>query len=131
RGGWPPRPVSAAAAAEVRTPAVNTTPEILAPSNLEAGINMRAEVVLNTVRAAAPRTELGDATTEAAESAPNVIAAAAERVGSVDEAAGETPETAEPYDDALLDIVANEMGAPEFIDIDDCLNEVHAPAPPQ
>jgi len=125
-----PSAFSAAAADEVLTPAVNTTPEILAPSNLEAGINMRAEVVLNTVQAAAPRTELGDATTEAAESAPNVIAAAAERVGSVDEAAGETPETAEPYDDALLDIVAHEMGAPDFIDIDDGLDEMHAPEPP-
>ena len=122
-------PSAVAAADEVLTPAVNTTAEILAPSNPEAGINMPAEAVLRTVEPVVSIAEVGDAMTEAAEPAPKVVATAAEGVDSVNEAADENPETTEPYDDALLDIVAQEMGAPDFIDIDDGLDEMNVPEP--
>ena len=121
---------AAAAADEVLTLDVDTTPQILDPSNLEAGINMPAEAAVRTVETVVSIAEAGDAITEAAEPAPKVVATAAERVDSVDEAADENPETTEPYDDALLDIVAQEMGAPDFIDIDDGLDEMNVPEPP-
>src|SRR4051794_11923779 len=129
-GTTAPSAFSATATDGVLTPAVNATAEILAASNLKAEINMPAEAVLKTVLPVAPRIEVGDALTEAAESAPKVVATPAEAVGSADEAAGENLETTEPYDDALLDIVAQEMGAPDFIDIDDGLDEMHVPEPP-
>ncbi|MFL6816201.1 MAG: hypothetical protein ACJ8EK_19445 [Bradyrhizobium sp.] len=121
---------SAADADGVLTPALNATAEILAPSNLEAEINMPAEAVLKPVQPVEPRIEVGDAITEAAEAAPKVVATPPGAVDSVNEAAGENAEINEPYDDALLDIVAQEMGAQDFIDIDDGLDEMHVPEPP-
>jgi hypothetical protein len=121
---------SAAAPDEVLTAAVNMTPEILDPSNLEAEINMPAQAVLKTIQAVPPRADVADAITEAPDPPRKVVAIDAEGVDAVNEAAGENPDTTEPYDDALLDIVAHEMGAPDFVDIDDGLDEMRVPEPP-
>jgi hypothetical protein len=71
--------------------------------------------------------EAADATIEAAEMA-------AEALDVTPEAADENPDAAEAYDEALLDMVALEMGAPDDDDVDDApeaaADEMHSPEQP-
>ena len=60
-----------------------------------------------------------------AEAAPDVMAAVEEPVAMA-EPVGTSPDEAEPYDDAMLDLVALEMAAPDPDEIDDA---VIAPGP--
>jgi hypothetical protein len=118
-----PTASSRPAADAVLTSTVETVQEISAPSNREP-VNIPAEpAVATTVAAVVPVTE--DATSEAADLATEAVVA-------MDEATGENVEAADAYDEALLDMVAHEMGAPDFIDLDGSDEpDVTAPAPPQ
>jgi hypothetical protein len=106
-----PAPREEAAAAVVETmPAVSTT-------DTEAAISMPAEAIVATAEAAKVTAEVADVAAEALE----VTA----------EAADARPEAADDYDEALLDMVALEMGAPDPDDIDDPSDEVRvAELPP-
>jgi hypothetical protein len=118
-----PSASSRPAADAVLTAAVETVQEISAPSKREP-IDIPAEpAVATTVAAMVLVTD--DATSQAADLATEVVVA-------MDEATGENVEAADAYDEALLDMVAHEMGAPDFIDLDGSDEpDVTEPAPPQ
>src|SRR5215212_7413119 len=102
---------------QMLTSAVSTVQETSAAPNCEP-INMPAEPAVATVSAVVPLIEVIDATAKAADATPEAADLAAEVVDAVDEATNENLEAADAYDEALLDMVAHEMGAPDFIDLD-------------
>jgi hypothetical protein len=116
-------PSSSAASDPVPAPVVETVEETSAANEPEAAISMPAEAVGE--RAEAP--ELASETVEipeevAAEATAEVADMAAETPDAAPEAGDESAEAAEAYDEALLDMVALEMGAEDPIDIDDVLD---------
>jgi len=88
---------------------------------------MPAEAVVVTPEVVAARAEVADLSVEAAD-----MPAAA--VDVTPEAGDENPEAADPYDEALLDMVALEMGAPDPSDTDDTFGaegyDIHISEPP-
>src|SRR5258706_5170991 len=93
-------------------PAEEAMPPPSPAEDTKAATSMRAEAVGVTPEVVAARAEVADASVEAAD-----MPAAA--VDVTPEAGDENPEAAEPYDEALLDMVALEMGAPDPSDTDD------------
>jgi hypothetical protein len=93
----------------------------------EVATSMPAEAVVVTPEVVAARAEVADLSVEAAD-----MPAAA--VDVTPEAADENPEAADPYDEALLDMVALEMGAPDPSDTDDTFDaegyDIHISEPP-
>lgn len=117
-------PVASAETAQ-ETPAAN--------NDVAAASNMPPEAVVETVQITeAPAEAIG--VTETAAASAEAAEMAAEGLDSAPEAAGESAESAEAYDEALLDMVALEMGAPDAGDIDDALpaiaDEMQAIEPP-
>src|SRR5260370_14515526 len=93
----------------------------------EAVTSMPGEAVVVTPEVVAARAEVADLSVEAAD-----MPAAA--VDVTPEAGDENPEAADPYDEALLDMVALEMGAPDPSDTDDTFGaegyDIHISEPP-
>jgi hypothetical protein len=124
------RPASSApsAAAPDRIPAAAVEPsrDVAAAKDFEADVNRRPEPVLQTSQPL-------KVTDEAIERPPQSAAAAAEKASEVPiaecEAEHENADTADAYDDALLDMVAIEMAAPDFMDIEPDEMEAATPAP--
>jgi len=112
---------------QVLTSAVETVQGMSAASNCEP-INMPAEPAVATVGAVMLLTEVIDARANATDATSE----AAEVVHAADEATSENLASADAYDEALLDMVAHEMGAPDFIDLDGSDElDVAKPAPPE
>jgi hypothetical protein len=98
---------SPAAHDEAPAVAVETKP---APSPIaEAAISMAAEAIVEMAEAEEARAEVAEVSVEIADAA----------LDATPEAADEKLESAEAYDEALLDMVALEMAAPDPADIDD------------
>ena len=122
--GAPPAPDGAAPSSSAAAPdaidfkAVEAVQETSAADDVAAASHMPAEAVVETAEAVAPagvietREQAADATAEVAD-------ITAEIADVAPEAAHESPEAADAYDEALLDMVALEMAAPEPDDFDD------------
>jgi hypothetical protein len=95
-----------------------------ASKNFEAAVNMQAEPVRQTSQPAEVMDEVFKAPPEGAD-------ATAEAADASSEASDENAEAADAYDDALLDMVAIEMAAPDFMDIEPEEMEAAPPAQPQ
>jgi len=93
----------------------------------EVATSMPAEAVEVTPEVVAVKAEVADVSVETAD-----MPAAA--VDVTPEAGDENPEAADPYDEALLDMVALEMAAPDASDTDDSFDtgghEIHVSEPP-
>ena len=123
-------PASSAAATDpMPAPVVETVEEASAANEPEAAIAMPVEAVDEPVEAVdetAETLELASETTATTETtqeeAAGATAEVAEMAAEAPEAGDESAEAAEAYDEALLDMVALEMGADDPIDIDDALD---------
>jgi hypothetical protein len=89
----------------------DTTQETSATNNAEAAIATSADAVVEMAEAAVLTVEAADVTAEAPDISREVHDAASE--GS-----GVSPEAAEAFDEAVLDMIALEMAAPDASDID-------------
>jgi hypothetical protein len=92
----------------------------------DVATSMPAEAVVVTPEVVAVRAEVAEVSVETAD-----MPAAA--VDVTPEAGDENPEAADPYDEALLDMVALEMGAPDPSDTDDTFDagyDIHISEPP-
>jgi hypothetical protein len=112
----------------VFTAAEQTAPKMPARSHSADTFKKAAEPVLETVEVRARKNWM--ATAKVAGLIPEVAEGAAEPVDALNEAEAESSETVEPYDDSLLDLVAQEMSAPEFLDIDQVPDDMQATEPP-
>ena len=106
----------------------DTTQETSATNNAEAAMATSADPVVETAEAAVLTVEAADVTAEVPDISEEVHDAATE--GS-----GVSPEAAEAFDEAVLDMIALEMAAPDPADIDEPRDtgtgEIHvADAPP-
>ncbi len=108
---------SPAARDQAPAAAVETAQETSAATDVEAAISMPAEAVVETVEAVEVTAEVVEATAEAA--AAEAADMAVEALDVTLEAADESPEAAEAYDEALLDMIALEMAAPDAAELDD------------
>jgi hypothetical protein len=112
----------------LRAATPETCPDTAATKEFETLVDMKAERLPQTAQPA-------EVTNEVIEAPPQGVGAtaekAAEAVDTNSEAEDENAEAADAYDEALLDMVAIEMAAPDFIDIDPDEMEVSAPAQPQ
>ena len=115
-------PSSSAATDPMPAPVVETVEETSAANEPEAAIGMPAEAVDETAETVELASETIEIPEEAAEATAEVADMAAETLDAPPEVDDESPEAAEAYDEALLDMVALEMGAPDPIDIDDALD---------
>jgi hypothetical protein len=102
-------------------------PSASAVEDTEAATSMPAEAVVVTPEVVA----VGD---EAAEVSVETVDMPAAALDVTPEAGDENPEAADPYDEALLDMVALEMGAPDPSDTEDTFSivtdEIHVSEPP-
>ncbi len=90
------------------------------PANdFEATVSMPAEAVVETTETTMVEADAVVSPAETLDASAEVAEMAAEALDATPEAAGESREAAEPYDEALLDIVALEMAAPDPADVDD------------
>jgi hypothetical protein len=100
----------------------------------EAAISMPAEAVVETAETVELAAELVELPAEAADATDEAAETAAETLDVMPEAADEKPDATEAYDQALLDMVALEMGAPDDDDVDDApeaaADEMRNPEPP-
>ncbi len=110
------------AAAEEAVQAANTT------DNAKAAMDMPAMV--ETAEAAVSTVEGVDVTAEAVEVTAEVVDTAAEARDAASEAAEVNPEAADAFDDALLDMIALEMAAPDASGSGDNFDRIHPPEPP-
>jgi hypothetical protein len=119
---------STAAPDRLRAATPETCPDTAATKDFEALVDSKAERLPQTAQPP-------EVTNEVIEAPPQGVGAttekAAEAVDTNSEAEDENVEAADAYDEALLDMVAVEMAAPDFIDIDPDEMEVTAPAQPQ
>ena len=103
-------------------------------SDAEAAIGMPAEAVLETAETVELTAELVELPAEGADAAIETADMAPEALDVTREAADEKPDAAEAYDQALLDMVALEMGAPDADDAGDApeaaAEEMHSPEQP-
>ena len=105
-------PSSSAASDPMPAPVVETVEETSAANEPEAAISMPAEAVWS--KGLKPRSwlsEIIEIPEEAAEATAEVADMAAETPDAAPETGDESAEAAEAYDEALLDMVALEMGA--------------------
>ncbi len=115
-------PSSSAASDPVPAPVVETVEETSAVNEPEAAIAAPVETVGERAEAPELASETIEIPEEAAEAAVEVADMAAETPDAAPETGDESAEAAEAYDEALLDMVALEMGAEDPIDIDDALD---------
>jgi hypothetical protein len=124
---------AAVPATQVEPPAAvaETAPAASAADDTEAAMSLPAEAVVET---AATVEVTAEAVEVAAEAIDAVADLPAHALDVAPEVASESSEAADAYDEALLDMVALEMGAPDDTDGDDAADEaageVHAAAPP-
>ncbi len=108
-------------------PAEAAMPSPSPAEDTEVATSMPAEAVVVTPEVVAARAEVADVSVEAADTP-------AAAVDVMPEAGDENPEAAEPYDEAMLDMVALEMGAPDPSDTDDTFDaeghDIHISEPP-
>ena len=100
-------------------PADEAMPSPFPAEDNEVATSMPAEAAIVTPEVVAARAEVADVPVET----PDVPAAA---LDVTPEAGDENPEAADPYDEALLDMVALEMGAPDPSDTDAAFDTVTA-----
>jgi hypothetical protein len=100
-------------------PADEAMPSPFPAEDNEVATSMPAEAAIVTPEVVAARAEVADVPVEIAD-----MPAAALDV--TPEAGDENPEAADPYDEALLDMVALEMGAPDPSDTDAAFDTVTA-----
>jgi hypothetical protein len=116
--GAPPAPEAAAPPSSAAAPdaidfkAVEAVQETPAANDSPAAMSMPAEAVVETVEAVEAPVEVIGATEEVADFTAEIADVAPE-------AADESVEAADAYDEALLDMIALEMAAPEPADFDD------------
>ncbi|MGA7994659.1 MAG: hypothetical protein WCA28_07075 [Bradyrhizobium sp.] len=115
-------PSSSAAPDPMPTPVVETVEETSAANEPEVAISMPAEAVGERAEAPELASETIETPEEVTEATAEVADMAAEMPDAAPEAGDESAEAAEAYDEALLDMVALEMGAEDPIDIDDALD---------
>jgi hypothetical protein len=124
---------AAVPATQVEPPAAvaETAPAASAADDTEAAMSLPAEAVVET---AATVEVTAEAVEVAAEAIDAVADLPAHALDVAPEVASESSEAADAYDEALLDMVALEMGAPDDAGIDDAADEAadeaHAAAPP-
>jgi hypothetical protein len=114
-------------------PAVASAPDTPAAKDSKSGAseataNNQPEQVLQTTPAAELIAEVVEGP---AETANTLAEPSREAVDATSEASEESAEAADAYDEALLDMIATEMAAPDFIDIEPEEMEAAAPAPAQ
>ena len=139
--GAPPAAEAAAPPASSAVPdtmpvtAVATWQETSAASDSAAAMDMPAEAVVETAETVEATAEIIEAMDEAADATAAVADTAAETLDPAPEVAGESPEATDAYDQALLDMVALEMAAPDPDEFDDApsavadeieMDEIHA-----
>jgi hypothetical protein len=129
RGG-PPAPEaaapssSAAAADTMDVTAVEGVQETSAADHSAAALHMPAEAVVETAETVEAPAEVIETTEGAADATAEVADITAEIAEVAPEAADESPEAADAYDEALLDMVALEMAAPEPADFDEASSAI-------
>ena len=126
-------PSSSTIGASDQMPAVATSEDTPAAKDRKSGASEAAannppEPVLQTTQAAEVIAEVVD---EPAETANTLANLSGESVDATSEGSEESAEAADAYDEALLDMIATEMAAPDFIDIEPEEMEAAAPAPAQ
>jgi len=123
-----PPPFSSAASDAMPNSFVETVEaeETSAANDSEAAMSMPAEAVEEAAETLELAAETIETTEEAADATAEVADMAAETLDAAPEAADESLENNEAYDEALLDMVALEMGAPDPDDIDDAPDEIDA-----
>jgi hypothetical protein len=110
-----------AAVAEMPVEAAAASPETPAAEHAEAAVGapaMPAEAVVAT-EAYAAMVETAEVVAEAADTTAEATDIAVEAFDVPSEADAETADAADAYDEALLDMVALEMGAPDPADFDE------------
>jgi hypothetical protein len=123
--GAPPAPAAAAPSSAAATPdamevtAVEAVQETPAADEPVVALHMPADVVVETAETVEAPAEVIETTEYAADATAEAADITAEMADVAPEAGVETPETADAYDEALLDMVALEMAAPEPDDFDD------------
>jgi hypothetical protein len=117
-------PSSAAAPDKMPAPAPQNSPDTAAAKEFEAAVDRQAEPLPQTAQPAEVMDEVIEASPRGADAT-----AAKEAADTTAEAEGENSEATDAYDDALLDMVAIEMAAPDLIDIEPEEMEIAAPAP--
>src|SRR3954463_9282383 len=110
-----------AAPTEAVTPAAEAGADAAAKTDGGRGINTPDEAAVTTVE---PAVLITKDKPEAAPGKSGIADAAGEAVEVTRKVADENAEAADAYDEALLDMVAQEMGAPDFLDIDDGFDEI-------
>jgi hypothetical protein len=126
-------PSSSPIGASDQMPAVASPPDTPAAKDSKSGAseataNNQPEQVLQTTPAAEFIAEVVEVP---AETANTLAEPSREAVDATSEASEESAEAADAYDEALLDMIATEMAAPDFIDIEPEEMEAAAPAPAQ
>jgi hypothetical protein len=126
-------PSSSPIGASDQMPAVASPPDTPAAMDSKSGAseataNNQPEQVLQTTPAAELIAEVVE---RPAETANTPAEPSREPVDATSEASEESAEAADAYDEALLDMIATEMAAPDFIDIEPEEMEAAAPAPAQ
>ncbi len=128
--GAPPAPEAAAPSSSAAAPraidvkAVEAVQETSAPDDAAAASHMPAEAVVETAEAVDAPAGVIETREQAADATAEVADITAEIADVAPEAAHESPEAADAYDEALLDMVALEMAAPEPADFDDAPNGI-------
>ena len=125
--------VPAASAAPDEAPVVmaeQPQPTSAAADDIEAAASLPAETAAAQVAAVDVTVEVVAATAEGPEASMEIADMAADTLDVASEAADDSAAAADAYDEALLDMVALEMGAPDDAEIDDgpdeAADQVHA-----
>jgi hypothetical protein len=117
-----PSPSPAASDETPAAAAAETDQVATATDDAKAAMSMPAEDVVEAAEAVAVAAEVAEVPAEAAD-------VAAEALNVTSEAADKSPDAADTYDEALLDMVALEMAAPDPSETDDAcgadVDEVH------
>jgi len=112
-------PTSSAAPDAMPAVAVETLRGASATNDSATAMGMPAEAVVEAAETVQATAEIIETTDEAAEATAEVAGIAPETLDPAPEVAGESPESADAYDEALLDMVALEMAAPDPDEFDD------------
>ncbi len=122
-------PPSSAASDAMPAAAIEAVQEAPAVDDSAATTGMPAQAVVETAEAIETTAEVVETSAEAVDVTAEVADMAAEALDVTPEAAGESRDATDAYDEALLDMVALEMAAPDPDDIDDApaaaADEIH------
>jgi hypothetical protein len=127
-------PPSSDARDEASATEAETTQTARPTDTVDAAIVMPIEVVAETAAAVEVMAEVVAATSEAADATADSSDIAVEALDVTPEVVGDSAEAADAYDEALLDMVALEMGAPDDTDFEEVADaaaaELHPAAEP-